>query len=57
MKDLSPPLEAVLIPVTDTVFAATGSAFGVDALPVVFATLADGTRCCYAAMRAAPKIA
>ncbi|MGH8964835.1 MAG: serine hydrolase domain-containing protein, partial [Actinomycetes bacterium] len=57
MKDLSDPLEAELVPVTDTVFAARGSGpFAEDWMPVVFATLSDGTRCAYIGMRAAPKV-
>ncbi|MDH2430642.1 hypothetical protein [Sphaerisporangium sp. TRM90804] len=58
MKDLSPPLEADLLPVsrsaTGSVFAATGL-LGDDPVPVVFATLADGAPCVYIGMRATPK--
>lgn len=57
MKDLSPPIEVELIPISETVFAAPGS--GVvsnDWMPVVFSTLANGTLCCYIGMRCAPKI-
>lgn len=57
MKDLSPPIEVELIPVSKTVFAAPGS--GVvsnDWMPVVFSTLMNGTQCCYIGMRCAPKI-
>ncbi|TMR97180.1 serine hydrolase domain-containing protein [Nonomuraea basaltis] len=59
MKDLSPPLEAELEPVTATVFAASGagSAFSEDYMPVVFSTLANGTQVCYVGMRATPKTA
>ncbi|GAT69631.1 beta-lactamase family protein [Planomonospora sp. ID91781] len=59
MKDLSPPLEADLIPVSETVFAASGAgpSFSEDHMPVVFSTLADGTACCYVGMRATPKVA
>lgn len=59
MKDFSPPLEADLVPVSDTVFAASGAglSFGEDWMPVVFSTLADGTACCYIGMRAAPRVA
>ncbi|MGI5347433.1 serine hydrolase domain-containing protein [Streptomyces sp. CA-250714] len=57
MKDFSPPLEADLIPVSDTVFAACGSSFGPEAVPVVFSHLADGTPCVYIGMRATPKTA
>jgi CubicO group peptidase (beta-lactamase class C family) len=57
MKDLSPPIEADLIPVSETVFAASGTgSFSDDWMPVVFSTLVDGTRCCYIGMRCAPKI-
>ncbi|GAA3125819.1 hypothetical protein GCM10010466_15890 [Planomonospora alba] len=58
MKDLSPPLEADLVPVSETVFAASGAgpSFSEDHMPVVFATLADGTPCCYVGMRATPKV-
>ncbi|GAA1621711.1 hypothetical protein GCM10009733_017880 [Nonomuraea maheshkhaliensis] len=59
MKDMSPPLDMELLPVTDTVFAATGAgpSFSEDYMPVVFSTLADGTACAYVGMRATPKIA
>src|SRR6185503_6898964 len=59
MKDLSPPLELDLVPLSDTVFAASGAgpSFSEDYMPVVFATVADGTRCVYVGMRAAPKVA
>ena len=58
MKDLAPPLEMDLVPVSPTVFAGSGggSSFSEDWMPVVFSTLADGTECCYIGMRAAPKI-
>ncbi|MFI0263711.1 serine hydrolase domain-containing protein [Streptomyces sp. NPDC017056] len=57
MKDFSPPLDMNLVPVSGTVFAANGAgpSFSEDWMPVVFATLPDGTPCVYAAMRAAPK--
>ncbi|MFC4587541.1 serine hydrolase domain-containing protein [Sphaerisporangium corydalis] len=57
MKDFSPPLELDLVPVTETVFAASGAgpAFSEDHIPVVFSTLSDGTRCVYVGMRATPK--
>ncbi|MEV4216824.1 serine hydrolase domain-containing protein [Nonomuraea sp. NPDC049725] len=57
MKNFSPPLEADLVPVTDTVFAAeaAGASFSDDWMPVIFATLPDGTECAYIGMRAAPK--
>jgi CubicO group peptidase (beta-lactamase class C family) len=58
MKDLSPPLEMDLEPVTATVFAASGAgpSFSEDYMPVVFSTLTDGTQVCYVGMRATPKI-
>ncbi|MEU3751575.1 serine hydrolase domain-containing protein [Streptomyces olivoreticuli] len=57
MKDFSPPLDIDLVPVSETVFAGTGAgpSFSEDWMPVVFATLADGTGCVYVGMRAAPK--
>ena len=46
MKDLSPPLEVDLVPVTETVFAASGvGPLQRGPLPVVFSTLTNGTRC------------
>ncbi|MES4902495.1 MULTISPECIES: hypothetical protein [unclassified Streptomyces] len=59
MKDFSPPIEADLVPLSDTVFAASGAgpSFSEDWMPVVFSTLSDSTACCYIGMRAAPKIA
>ncbi|WP_436764159.1 serine hydrolase domain-containing protein [Streptosporangium sp. V21-05] len=58
MKDFSPPLEMGLVPVTETVFAASGGpAFGGEHFPVVFSTLADGTECVYIGMRVTPKVA
>jgi CubicO group peptidase (beta-lactamase class C family) len=59
MKDLSPPLDLDLVPVSETVFAASGAgpSFSEDWMPVVFSTLADGTGCVYIGMRAAPKTA
>ena len=59
MKDLSPPLEMDLEPVTETVFAASGAgpSFSEDYMPVVFSTLTNGTRACYVGMRATPKVA
>ncbi|MER5424788.1 serine hydrolase domain-containing protein [Streptosporangium roseum] len=58
MKDMSPPLDIDLIPVTDSVFAGTGAgpAFSEGYMPVVFSTLTDGTECLYVGMRATPKI-
>ncbi|MFC4118049.1 serine hydrolase domain-containing protein [Nonomuraea zeae] len=55
LKDISPPLEAALVPVSPTVFAFAGP-YG-DHLPVVFSTLADGTPCVYVGMRATPRAA
>ncbi|MFI6997436.1 serine hydrolase domain-containing protein [Nocardia sp. NPDC050175] len=57
MKDMSPPLSMDLTPVSATVFAASGAgpSFSEDYMPVVFATLADGTEACYVGMRATPK--
>ncbi|MFF3444219.1 serine hydrolase domain-containing protein [Streptosporangium sp. NPDC002721] len=58
MKDLSPPLDMELTPLSQTVFAASGAgpSFSEDYMPVVFSTLTDGTRVCYVGMRATPKI-
>ncbi|MFJ3913376.1 serine hydrolase domain-containing protein [Streptomyces vinaceus] len=59
MKDFSEPLRIELLPVTETVFAGTGvgAAFSEDYMPVVFATLDDGTPCVYIGMRCGPKVA
>ncbi|MGW5487904.1 serine hydrolase domain-containing protein [Streptosporangium sandarakinum] len=58
MKDFSPPLEMDLLPVSETVFAASGGpAYGEGHIPVVFSTLTDGTPCVYIGMRATPKTA
>ncbi|MFE3176157.1 hypothetical protein ACFXI3_31330 [Amycolatopsis sp. NPDC059235] len=51
----SPPLEAELVPVTETVFAACGESFGANPVPVVFSKLANGSPCVYIGMRATPK--
>lgn len=58
MKDMSPPLDMDLTPVTPTVFAASGAgaSFSEDYMPVVFSTLSNGTACVYVGMRATPKI-
>ncbi|QBD76627.1 hypothetical protein EPA93_11680 [Ktedonosporobacter rubrisoli] len=57
MKDLSPPLEVDLVPVSETVFAAPGSGpFSEDWMPVVFSTLSTGIQCVYIGMRAAPSL-
>ncbi|WP_236004812.1 hypothetical protein [Amycolatopsis pittospori] len=59
MKDFSPPLDMVLVPVTDSVFGASGAgpSFSEDWMPVVFSTLSTGTECVYLGMRAAPEVA
>ncbi|MGP4017145.1 serine hydrolase domain-containing protein [Saccharopolyspora sp. 5N708] len=57
MAHLSPPLEADMVPVSDTVFAAVFGIGGEDYTPVVFSTLSNGTPCVYVSMRATPKIA
>ncbi|WP_283136759.1 serine hydrolase domain-containing protein [Rhizohabitans arisaemae] len=59
MKDISPPLDMELAPVTESVFAASGAgpSFAEDYMPVVFSTLADGTPSCSVGMRVAPKVA
>ncbi|GAA3607464.1 hypothetical protein GCM10022419_110470 [Nonomuraea rosea] len=57
MKDLSPPIEADLVPLSQTVYAAAGTgAFSDDWMPVVFSTLSNGTGCVYVGLRATPKI-
>ncbi|MFC9993842.1 serine hydrolase domain-containing protein [Nocardia sp. NPDC127526] len=58
MKDMSPPLEMELEPYSENIFAASGAgpSFSEDYMPVVFTTLKDGTQCCYAGMRATPKV-
>ncbi|MFC4562878.1 hypothetical protein ACFO4E_13520 [Nocardiopsis mangrovi] len=56
MKELSPPLVADLLPVSESVFAASGAgAFSEDWMPVVFSALPDGTGCAYIGMGCAPK--
>ncbi|MEV0645119.1 serine hydrolase domain-containing protein [Phytomonospora sp. NPDC050363] len=58
MAGLSDPLESDMIPVSETVFAAGGAgSFSEDWMPVIFATLADGSTACYVGMRATPKVA
>ncbi|MBN6056890.1 beta-lactamase family protein [Nonomuraea sp. RK-328] len=59
MKDMSPPLDMELTPVTPDVFAASGAgpSFSEDYMPVVFSTLSNGTPCVYVGMRATPKVA
>ncbi|ONI80332.1 penicillin-binding protein [Saccharothrix sp. ALI-22-I] len=54
-----PSMDMDLLPVTDTVFAASGAgpSFSDAYMPVVFSTLTDGRKCCYIGMRAAPKVA
>ncbi|MBF8186388.1 penicillin-binding protein, partial [Nonomuraea sp. K274] len=57
MKDMSPPIEADLVPVSKTVFAARGDGpLSGEWMPVVFSTLADGTGCVYFGMRVTPKV-
>ncbi|MFD9888431.1 serine hydrolase domain-containing protein [Amycolatopsis sp. NPDC059027] len=58
MAGMSPPLDVDLTPVTDKVFAGTGAgpSFSDGYMPVVFATLRDGTSCVYIGMRATPKV-
>ncbi|TVX93489.1 beta-lactamase family protein [Paenibacillus agilis] len=57
MKDLSPPLEMELVPVSDTVFAGAGAgpSFNEAWMPVIFSKLPDGTLYCYIGLRVAPK--
>lgn len=59
MAGLSPAIEGRLLPLSSTVFAATGAgpSFSEGYMPVVFATLPDGNACCYIGMRCAPRIA
>ncbi|MET7465640.1 serine hydrolase domain-containing protein [Nonomuraea sp. NPDC005501] len=59
MKDMSPPLDMELTPVSPGVFAASGAgpSFSEDYMPVVFSTLSNGTPCVYVGMRATPKVA
>ncbi|WP_283136760.1 serine hydrolase domain-containing protein [Rhizohabitans arisaemae] len=58
MAGLAPAIDVNLVPVSPAVFAGEGTgSFAEDWMPVVFATLSDGTPCCYIGMRAAPKIA
>jgi hypothetical protein len=58
MKDISPPTEAELTPVSATVFAGSGAgpSFSDGYMPVVFSTLPDGTECGYVGMRATPRV-
>ncbi|MCJ8012358.1 beta-lactamase family protein [Paenibacillus sp. KQZ6P-2] len=49
-----PPMEIILIPVSESVYAGVGASE--DLIPVVFSTLTDGSVYCYIGMRAAPKI-
>jgi CubicO group peptidase (beta-lactamase class C family) len=57
MRHFSPPLQTTLVPVSPSVFAATGAgaSFSEDWMPVVFSTLPDRTPCVYVGMRAAPR--
>lgn len=57
MAHLSPPLEADMVPVSDTVFAAAFGIGGEDYTPVVLSTLGNGTQCVYVSMRATPRTA
>ncbi|MEV6913209.1 serine hydrolase domain-containing protein [Amycolatopsis sp. NPDC051071] len=57
IKDIAPPIEAELVPVSDHVFAGTNPMSGDDWMPVLFSKLPDGTEYCYTSMRVAPKIA
>ncbi|TDD50136.1 serine hydrolase domain-containing protein [Saccharopolyspora elongata] len=57
LEGIAPPMEASLLPVSPTVFAAPFNLGGEAYSPVVFATLANGTPCVYVSMRAAPKAA
>ncbi|MBP2324059.1 CubicO group peptidase (beta-lactamase class C family) [Kibdelosporangium banguiense] len=59
MKGLAPTIEADLVPISETVWAATGAgpSFSEGWMPVVFSTLKDGNDYCYIGMRAAPKAA
>jgi CubicO group peptidase (beta-lactamase class C family) len=58
MKGLAPDIEAHLVPISETVWAATGAgpSFSEGWMPVVFARLKDGNDYCYIGMRAAPKV-
>ncbi|MFD7024786.1 serine hydrolase domain-containing protein [Promicromonospora sukumoe] len=58
MAGLSPAIEGRLVPLSSTVFAATGAgpSFSEGYMPVVFAALPDGRGCCYIGMRCAPRI-
>ncbi|WP_329070392.1 serine hydrolase domain-containing protein [Amycolatopsis sp. NBC_01480] len=57
MAGLAPAIEAELVPVSDTVFAArVAGPFSGDWMPVVFATLSTGTPCVYIGLRAAPRV-
>ncbi|GAA3534163.1 hypothetical protein GCM10022419_011910 [Nonomuraea rosea] len=58
MKDISPPIEAELTPLSATVFAGSGAgpSFSDGYMPVVFSTLPDGTECVYVGMRATPRV-
>ncbi|AXB41181.1 serine hydrolase domain-containing protein [Amycolatopsis albispora] len=57
MADYSPPLEAELVPVSDTVLAMPGMGpVSAPWLPLVFGTLPDGRPYVYFGMRAAPRV-
>lgn len=58
LAGISPAIEAELIPLSDTVFAAKGTgSFSGDWMPVVFAALPTGDQFVYIGLRAAPKVA
>jgi CubicO group peptidase (beta-lactamase class C family) len=58
MAGLAPAIATDLVAVSENVFAGRADgAFSDDWMPVVFATLTDGTGCAYVGMRAAPKLA
>lgn len=57
MAGLADPIDVEMIPVTTTAFAGKGTgSFAGDWMPVVFATLRDGSPVCYVGMRATPKV-
>ncbi|RZQ62365.1 serine hydrolase domain-containing protein [Amycolatopsis suaedae] len=56
LDGLAPPMEAELLPVSPTVFAAPFDLGGRPYSPVVFHTPAGGTPCVYVFMRATPKV-
>ena len=57
MAGLAPAIEAELVPVSGTVFAArVAGPFSGDWMPVVFARLSTGVPCVYIGLRAAPMV-